>query len=329
MRRFDRFIGELGPGGCHAVRSSLPSRLRRRIGHSWPIVTVNSFLEDTCVLVATAYLLVRGPFERVFASPIVSGLIFGAAGASEAVFPSARFPYASHTLACACATAFVSWPAGAIAALITISAGFLLRSPQTALAMSIQVAVTVPILAVVPKATARHIALPALAAGIAQALGVLAAHGISSTQASVRSPWTLPANAFGVVLLWVVVRDAQVRAEAEVHRREVGEARRLATEAQLKALRSRVQPHFLYNALGSIAALCNSAPDRASRAVIRLGGLMRQALEADFSKPHTLAKEIEAVKGYVEIERERYGARLSVEYRIEGCEQLLVPVFGV
>src|SRR5579862_1208809 len=298
-------------------------RNRPIIGHSWPIVTLNSFLEDTCVLVATAFLFVRGPFERLLANPLWSGLVFGVLGGSEALFPDARFPYASHTLACAFATAFVSWRAGAITATVSVVAGFALRPLNVSLVIGIQATIVVLVIALLPRPTSKRIGFPAAAVALAQGLAILAVvsvRSLSVNQESLVSPWTVPANAFGVVLLWVVIRDAQVRSEAERHRQDVVEARRLAAEAQLVALRARVQPHFLYNALGSIAALCTSAPERASRAVIRLGTLMRQALETDFGKPHTLREEIETVKGYVEIEQERFGSRLEVEYHIDGAE---------
>ena len=281
------------------------------------------------MLVATAFLLVRGPFERVLASPIWSGMIFGVLGASEAVFPTERFPYASHTLACAFATAFVSWRAGAVTAIVSIAAAIALRPAGVTLATAIQATIIVLIVSFSPRPTSKRILIPAMAVALAQGLAILAIRPFGALQASLLSPWTIPANTFGVVLLWVVIRDAQVRSDAERHRQETVEARRLAAEAQLVSLRARVQPHFLYNALGSIAALCAIAPDRASKAVIRLGTLMRQALEADFSRPHTLSREIETVKGYVEIEQERFGPKLEVEYSIEGCEDVPVPAFGV
>ena len=52
-----------------------------------------------------------------------------------------------------------------------------------------------------------------------------------------------------------------------------------------------MHPHFLFNALTSIAALCGSAPERAEAAVLRLSQLMRRSLEANPSAPLCLAEE--------------------------------------
>ena len=67
--------------------------------------------------------------------------------------------------------------------------------------------------------------------------------------------------------------------EVERHQVEVEHAHALASEAQLAVLRARIHPHFLFNALNSIAELCCIAPERAEAASVRLSQLMRRALD--------------------------------------------------
>lgn len=299
------------------------------ISRSLPTVTVNSFIEDTSVLVAVAFLLLRGRVERLLANPLASGIAFGVFGASEAVFPNARFPYASHTLACAFVTAVVNWRAGVIAGLITAAAEFLLRTPGTASAATLQVAATIAVLSWRPKSEKLRYAMIVAGVGVAQSASVLIGNAIVLGHDSLASIWTVPANIFGVLLLALVIRDARVRSEAERQREAAIESRRIATEAELVALRTRVQPHFLYNALTSIAALCNIDPKRASKAAIQLGGLMRSALEAGSGRSHSVRKELELVHSYTSIESERYGQRLHVDLQLEGFEDIEVPMFAI
>ena len=98
------------------------------------------------------------------------------------------------------------------------------------------------------------------------------------------------------MLLLLVAHDARLRAESERNRAEAERAQALVTEAQLNALRARVHPHFLFNALTSIAALCAEAPPRAEAATVRLGQLMRHALETHGTTPLCLSDEIAHVQ---------------------------------
>jgi LytS/YehU family sensor histidine kinase len=170
--------------------------------------------------------------------------------------------------------------------------------------------------------------IPASDVGQLAGVGIVALLNIDAPL-DLTSPLTIVANSFGLVLLHVVVEDARLRAEAEHNRHEAGEARRIAAEARLAMLRSRVQPHFLFNALNSIAALCSISPERASRATVQLGSLMRRALEIDFGRVISLREEMITVNGYLQIEKERFGSKLKVKTFTEGCEDVGVPAFSV
>lgn len=96
----------------------------------------------------------------------------------------------------------------------------------------------------------------------------------------------------------------------EVQLREE-EMQKLTAEAELKALRAQVNPHFLFNALTTIGYLIESAPPRAMNTLMQLTALLRGVLrsEGDFT---TLGREIELVEHYLKIEHERFEERLRV-----------------
>ena len=293
------------------------------------LVTLNSFLEDTCVLVATAFVVVRGPFERLTQLPVWMGLLAGALGASEAFFPGARFPYGPHILAATFATAAGGPIAGAISALVILAVAWTILPLASDLAITVQVLTTIAMVAGMRKFLKGDLwAVGLCVAG--QIIGIGVSHTLKSeAPESLTSFISVPANAFGLLLLGLVVHDARVRSDTVRVLHESIEARRVAAEAQLVMLRSRIQPHFLFNALNSIAALCTIAPKQASEATIQLGRLMRRSLEIDFGTGLTLGEELETVQAYLAIEQERFGNILRVSYDIDGAEKVIVPAFGV
>ncbi len=101
----------------------------------------------------------------------------------------------------------------------------------------------------------------------------------------------------------------------ESRRRELREAfleARLA-RAELAALRSQLQPHFLFNALHSVSALMEENTAAARRVLLRLADLLRQALEQLNAQEVPLEKELEFARAYLEIQRVRFADRLEVQ----------------
>ncbi len=97
-------------------------------------------------------------------------------------------------------------------------------------------------------------------------------------------------------------------------------------EAELRALRAQVHPHFLFNALNTIAALVREQPAAAEDTITRLAEVFRYTLRASDREFARLGEELEFLRSYLEIERVRFGARLQVQERIEsGLEALHVP----
>ena len=98
-----------------------------------------------------------------------------------------------------------------------------------------------------------------------------------------------------------------------LHERELEHerARKMALEARLAALEARLQPHFMFNTLNAISALIEEDPAQAERTVERLAALLRFSLDATERGLVPLAHELKIVADYLEIERTRFGERLS------------------
>lgn len=88
-------------------------------------------------------------------------------------------------------------------------------------------------------------------------------------------------------------------------------------EAQLRALKMQLHPHFLFNTLHSIAALIDIEPKAAQKMVSQLGGLMRNTLDQDDKNSASLQEEISYIKNYLDIEHVRFQDRLEITYDIE------------
>jgi two-component system, LytTR family, sensor kinase len=101
----------------------------------------------------------------------------------------------------------------------------------------------------------------------------------------------------------------------------------LIKETELKLLRSQINPHFLFNSLNSISFLTISDPEKAREMVIKLSDFMRYALSKKDEQPVTLRSELENLRLYLEIEKVRFGDRLSIEENIdENCLETKMPV---
>ena len=94
---------------------------------------------------------------------------------------------------------------------------------------------------------------------------------------------------------------------------EIERAQRLASDARLASLESRLHPHFLFNALAAIAGQVREAPERAERLLVEFADLLRASLDA--TKRHTvpLGDEVAVVQSYLEIEHARLGERLRTK----------------
>lgn len=88
-------------------------------------------------------------------------------------------------------------------------------------------------------------------------------------------------------------------------------------QAQLRALKSQLQPHFLFNTLHSISTLMLTNVGAADSMLVRLSDLLRMSLENNTVQETTLNREMQFVNGYLEIEKMRFGERLKVHTGVE------------
>jgi signal transduction histidine kinase len=123
---------------------------------------------------------------------------------------------------------------------------------------------------------------------------------------------------FGVFTFGVIVLAGHAmhfyRQLASRERRALHLERELL-EARLDALRSQLQPHFLFNTLNSIAGLLHSNARAADRMLMNLSDLLRRVL--DGAVDSTIADELALTDAYLEIESQRLGARLKVRKLVE------------
>jgi sensor histidine kinase YesM len=116
-----------------------------------------------------------------------------------------------------------------------------------------------------------------------------------------------------------------LEASRQAERREA-EARLLAGEAELRALKAQINPHFLYNSLNSISALTSVDPARARHMCILLSDFLRSTLGMGERQSIPLGEEFELLRRYLAIEKVRFGARLEMEESIaEDCLTQPVP----
>lgn len=107
---------------------------------------------------------------------------------------------------------------------------------------------------------------------------------------------------------------------------ESREAALQARDAELRALKSQINPHFLFNCLNSISALTTSDPGRAREMCVRLSDFLRNTLGLGEREIIPWREELELARTYLEVERVRFGARLNVEMEVEeACAECRVP----
>lgn len=91
----------------------------------------------------------------------------------------------------------------------------------------------------------------------------------------------------------------------------------LVKEAELHALKSQINPHFLFNSLNSISSLTMSDPAKAQEMVINLSQLMRYSLKHDQKEKVSFKEEMEINKLYLDLEKVRFGRKLNPVFAIE------------
>ncbi|WP_420316382.1 sensor histidine kinase [Ekhidna sp.] len=125
------------------------------------------------------------------------------------------------------------------------------------------------------------------------------------------------------VLIFYLIKyyqDMQKRMNREL------ELQNLLKDAELRMLKSQINPHFIFNSLNSISALTVSMPESAREMVIKLSEFLRYSLGKDSSELNSLGQEIKNATLYLDIEKVRFGDRLKFEKKLsDECVKVKVP----
>jgi LytS/YehU family sensor histidine kinase len=112
--------------------------------------------------------------------------------------------------------------------------------------------------------------------------------------------------------------------------RDRDEQTQVAASADVRALQSRMNPHFLFNALNTLAALATIAPREVPRATGRLRHFLRAAFDQHERELVPLEEELAVVRAYLQIESLRLGNRLKLDQAIDpGLAEALIPPFSL
>lgn len=219
-----------------------------------------------------------------------------------------------------------AWPAAVVFALpLAVAYGFLCLSAWYA-------SRGLPVDRVDP---ARVIVTACAAAFVSSALWLLVARGWLATATAFgwtrsavpfrQSAPTLFAFGFLLYLLAIAVSylAAAFQASRDAERRGL-ELQVLAKEAELRALRAQIDPHFLFNSLQSISALTTANPASARRMCLLLADFLRDTLSLGARGRIALSSEIALARRYLSIEQVRYGERLQVDVDADGADECLI-----
>ena len=184
---------------------------------------------------------------------------------------------------------------------------------------------------VMPSLTARlrnfvlRIALHAVMSGLTTMAIGLAVHPVYR----VLLGNTPPLDAFltrCVIVAWTSLLPVSLVYELRARTEAAEAAEKAALRAQLEALQSRTHPHFLFNALNTIASLVRDDPSLAERTIERLADILRYTLQR--VEDVSLERELEIVTDYLEIQRARFGEKLRYTIDVEeGLRSLRLPPF--
>jgi len=139
--------------------------------------------------------------------------------------------------------------------------------------------------------------------------------------------WSMRSNLL-IALMVVGIAHAVVYFEREEQAElKLAQLESRLASAQLESLSAQLNPHFLFNALNSIAELVHHDAVAADRMLVSLSSLLRRSLDALPAQIALLSEELKLLRHYLEIEKVRLGERLQIDWQVDSkCLQALVPV---
>ncbi len=143
------------------------------------------------------------------------------------------------------------------------------------------------------------------------------------------APYYVNAMLVGVALLYLITRERKRTLKISEQEFQLLQLQQRQTRAELDALQARINPHFLYNALNSIASLVHEDPDGAERMVLLLARFFRYSTAGHSGPFDTVKQELGIVETYLEVEKVRFDERLRYRILLDdpAVEGMLIPRF--
>jgi len=130
---------------------------------------------------------------------------------------------------------------------------------------------------------------------------------------------------FRTIISYFFFKEKDLIFESET---KLSKLRELKTKAELNALHSRINPHFLYNSLNSIAGLAHTNADQTEHMALSLSKLFRYSINKEKSDWTTFREELEMVKIYLDVEKVRFADRLVYSIEItDELKEMKIPRF--
>jgi two-component system, LytTR family, sensor kinase len=153
--------------------------------------------------------------------------------------------------------------------------------------------------------------------------------GVRVSFAEAFNPLVVKSVHFNLLIYWVMVSVSHAFAYYRQYQERAlraSELEKRLAQAKLQALQMQLNPHFLFNTLNAIASLMHKDVKGADRMITRLADLLRYALESTDAHEVTLRQELSFLERYLEIEKTRFGSRLTVRLEVpEETLDALVP----
>jgi two-component system, LytTR family, sensor kinase len=129
--------------------------------------------------------------------------------------------------------------------------------------------------------------------------------------------WLMISFISAISWMWFYIKEQQ-----EIQMRKA-DTEKMAREAELASLRQQLQPHFLFNSLNSISALAGSRPEEARRMIQQLSDFLRGTIKRDDHQFITLEEELKHLQLYLDIEKVRFGHRLTTSVEKENDPDMM------
>ncbi|WP_345950170.1 histidine kinase [Mucilaginibacter sp. PAMB04274] len=121
----------------------------------------------------------------------------------------------------------------------------------------------------------------------------------------------------GTIIYFYMAQKATMNAQIKEKELDLARLKQLKTQAELQTLQSKINPHFLYNSLNSIASLIHEDADKAEDMTLKLSKLFRYSINSQQENMALVKDEMEIVNTYLDIEKVRFGDRISFNSSID------------